>query len=135
MNSHSHVPKILVVEDDVLVCAFASEVLSGAGYRLTIAHNAAEALGRLDAEPDIALLFTDIVMPGGRDGLMLAEQACRRRPDLKVLYTSGYAPRLVNRRGVALLGPFMAKPYRPQQLIDAVDRLLTDAPALAAAAD
>ena len=138
MFSHGCVPhqaKILVVEDDVLVCAFASEVLSGAGYRLAIAYTAAEALGRLETEPDIVLLFTDIVMPGGRDGLMLAEQACQHRPDLKVLYTSGYAPRLINRSGMALLGPFMAKPYRPQQLIDAVARLLAAAPALVEAAD
>ena len=115
-------PKILVVEDDFLVCAFATEVLAGAGYRLVTAHTAAEALQKLDAEPDIALLFTDIVMPGGCDGLMLAEQAKERWPHLKILYTSGYAARLVGANTVPLLGPFMPKPYRPQQLTAEVER-------------
>jgi len=116
-------PKILVVEDDFLVCAFATEVLATAGYRLVTAHTAAEALQKLDAEPDIALLFTDIVMPGGCDGLMLAEQAKARWPHLKVLYTSGYAARLVGADAAPLLGPFMPKPYRPQQLTAEVERV------------
>src|SRR5260221_13589940 len=114
--------KILVVEDDYLVCAFATEVLAAAGYHPVTAHNAAEALTRIDAEPDIDLLFTDIVMPGGCDGLMLAEQAKRRLPHLKVLYTSGYAARLVGTGLAPLLGPFMPKPYRPQQLTAEVQR-------------
>jgi CheY-like chemotaxis protein len=128
-------PKILVVDDDYLVCAFATEVLSAAGYRLVTAHDAAEALARIDAESDIDLLFTDIVMPGGRDGLMLAELARRRRPRLKVLYTSGYAARLLEADQAALLGPFMAKPYRPQQLTQAVKLALGAVPVVAAAAD
>jgi CheY-like chemotaxis protein len=129
----SHRAKILVVDDDYLVCAFAAEVLSAAGYRLVTAHDAAEALARIDAEPDIDLLFTDIVMPGGHDGLALAELARQRRPDLRVLYTSGFAARLLEVDEAALLGPFMAKPYRPQQLTEAVAHALGTAPALAAA--
>jgi DNA-binding NtrC family response regulator len=114
-----HQEKILIVEDDHLVSAFAAEVLEAAGYRLVVAYNAAEALAKLDVDPEIRLLFTDIVMPGGCDGLTLAEQAKQRRPDLRVLYTSGYAARLT--AGVTrLLGPFMPKPYRPQQLTDAI---------------
>ena len=131
----SHRPKILVVDDDYLVCAFATEVLSAAGYRLVTAHDAAEALARIDAEPDIDLLFTDIVMPGGRDGLALAELARRRRPCLRVLYTSGFAARLLEADQAALLGPFMAKPYRPQQLTEAVAGVLSAASVLATAAD
>jgi CheY-like chemotaxis protein len=119
-------PKILVVEDDFLVCAFATEVLAGAGYSLVTAHNATEALARIDAEPDIDLLFTDIVMPGGCDGLMLAEQAKRRLPHLKVLYTSGYAARLTSPTTAPLLGPFMPKPYRPQQLTAEIERAFSE---------
>ena len=124
--------KILVVEDDYLVCAFATEVLESAGYSLVTAHNAAEALAHLEAEPDIDLLFTDIVMPGGCDGLMLAEQAKRRRPHLKVLYTSGYAARLVGTGIAPLLGPFMPKPYRPQQLTAEIERVFQTEPERAA---
>lgn len=116
-------PKILVVEDDFLVCAFATEVLAAAGYRLLTAHTASEALEKLEAEPDVDLLFTDIVMPGGCDGLMLAEQAKARWAHLKVLYTSGYAARLVGTDAAPLLGPFMPKPYRPQQLLAEVERV------------
>ena len=117
-------PKILIVEDDHLVCAFASEVLEAEGYRLVVAYNAAEALAKLEAEPDIGVLFTDIVMPGDCDGLTLAELAKRRFPHLRVLYTSGYAARLASIDTVPLLGPFMPKPYRPQQLTDAIARIL-----------
>lgn len=123
----AHKPKILVVEDDFLVCAFATEVLASAGYRLVTAHNAGEALAVIDSEPDIDLLFTDIVMPGGCDGLSLAEQARQRLPRLRILYTSGYAARLVGTTA-PLLGRFMPKPYRPNQLTREVARAFLEDP-------
>jgi DNA-binding NtrC family response regulator len=124
--------KILIVEDDHLVSAFATEVLEAEGYCLVVAYNAAEALAKLEAEPDIGLLFTDIVMPGGCDGLTLAELAKRRHPHLRVLYTSGYAARLAGINAVPLLGPFMPKPYRPRQLADTIAGILGAEPPLPA---
>lgn len=120
--------KILVVEDDYLVCAFAAEVLSVAGYEVVTAHNGTEALTQIEANSDIALLFTDIVMPGGFDGLMLAEQAQHRLPNLRVLYTSGYAARLIGVDRKTLLGPLMSKPYRPQQLTAEIERSFASPP-------
>src|SRR4051812_42706703 len=116
-------PKVLVVEDDYLVCLFAAEVLGDAGYTVRTAHCADEALAVIEAESDIDLLFTDIVMPGSRDGLMLAEQARALRPELRIVYTSGYAARLVGATGSNLLGPLLPKPYRAQQLVAEVSRV------------
>lgn len=64
--------------------------LAELGYAVLEAQGASDALALLDAHPDIVLLFTDVVMPGV-DGPKLAREALKRRPDLKVLFTSGYA--------------------------------------------
>ena len=82
---------ILVVEDDPDVRNYSSETLSQLGYRVLEAQNGATALGLLDANPDIKAIFTDVGLPGGMNGRKLAEEARKRRPDLKVLFTTGYA--------------------------------------------
>ena len=82
---------ILVVEDDPDVRAFSSESLRELSYSVIEAQDGAEALGLLDAHPDVKLLFTDIGLPGGINGRQLAERARLRRPGLKVLFTTGYA--------------------------------------------
>ena len=75
---------ILVVEDDPLMCKLACDALDELGYTVLQAGNAADALAILDQEPNIKLLFTDVVMPDV-NGKKLAEEALRRRPSLKVL--------------------------------------------------
>jgi PAS domain S-box-containing protein len=82
---------VLVVEDDDDVRTHSAEVLNELGYRVLEAQNAASALEILEREPDLALLFTDVGLPGGMNGRQLAEEACRRRPRLRVLFTTGYA--------------------------------------------
>ncbi len=87
--------------------------LRSLGYATTAAANAAEALSIFDdgAAPD--LLFTDVIMPGGIDGRQLADRARRRRPSLKVLFTSGYTQTAIVHHG--RLDPdvlLLAKPYR-----------------------
>jgi signal transduction histidine kinase/CheY-like chemotaxis protein len=82
--------RILLVEDDDFVRAHAERVLEALGYDVTAAPNGPAALELLRGDGAFDLLFTDIVMPGGMTGKILAEQAVTMRPSLKVLYASGY---------------------------------------------
>jgi DNA-binding NtrC family response regulator len=80
-----------VVEDDEGVRSHTIESLCDLGYRTLEAATARAALQLLREHPGIQLLFTDVVLPDGMNGQQLAEEARRRRPDLKVLMTTGYA--------------------------------------------
>ena len=80
--------QILVVDDDAAVRAFSVDALSELGYQVLSADGAASALPLLQAHPNIALLFTDVVMPGV-NGRQLADQALARHPHLKVLFATG----------------------------------------------
>ncbi|WP_406857332.1 PAS domain-containing protein [Alsobacter sp. KACC 23698] len=82
---------VLVLEDDADVRGFTMESLAELGYRVLQASDGEEALQLLRATPDIDLLFTDVVLPGGMDGAEVARIALSLRPSLKVLFTSGYA--------------------------------------------
>ena len=82
---------ILIVEDDPDVRTHTSEIVSDLGYRVLAAPDAHSALDLLNEHPEVRLLFTDVGLPGGVNGRQLAEQARRRRPDLPVLYATGYA--------------------------------------------
>jgi PAS domain S-box-containing protein len=90
---------VLVVEDDADVRRHSCDILTDLGYRVLQADTGAAALAMLDRHPDIALLFTDIGLPGGMNGRQLSEEALRRRPVLKVLCTSGYAQHAVVHEG------------------------------------
>jgi signal transduction histidine kinase len=82
---------VLVVEDEDEVRRTTVEALHELGYGVREARDGVEALAILSSDPGITLLFTDVVMPG-LDGRALAERALRQRPDLQILYTTGYAP-------------------------------------------
>ena len=82
---------ILVVEDDADVRIYSCETLRELGYRVLEAGNGHAALQMLDNSPNVRVLFTDVGLPGGINGRQLAEEARRRRPGLKVLFTTGYA--------------------------------------------
>lgn len=82
---------ILVVEDESVVRAFSCEVLRDLGYQVLEAGDAETALRLLAQDQRVDLLFTDVVLPGGRTGRELADEAVRLRPGIKVLYTTGYA--------------------------------------------
>jgi CheY-like chemotaxis protein len=108
---------ILVVEDDALVRRHVASLLGGLGYGVLEATAATPAMELLAANPDITLLFTDIVMPGGMNGVDLAKRAQSLRPDLKVLFTSGYAESAVEKDGRLEPGiDLLAKPYSRDQL-------------------
>lgn len=116
---------VLVVEDDALVRDHVLGLLHGLGYRTTGAQNAAEALEILERAPDIDLLFTDVVMPHGMGGGELAERAAELRPDLPVLFTTGYTAN-PNVLSGSLQGKWalLEKPYRRHQLAMAIRRVL-----------
>jgi CheY-like chemotaxis protein len=82
---------ILVVEDDPEVREFSVQMLRELGYGVIEAADAEAALRALAASPGVRLLFTDVGLPGGVDGRQLADRAQRLRPDLRILYTTGYA--------------------------------------------
>ncbi len=114
--------KVLVVDDDPEVLKVASAALREEGHVVLRAASAREALALLEAHIDIALLFTDIVMPGSMDGFDLAEQAKLRRPGLHVLYMSGY----LRDEGV-WNGSLLRKPWTKDDLKSALAEILPGA--------
>ncbi len=115
---------ILVVEDDSMMRRLTSEALHELGYTVFDSENAADALAILDRVTDVKLLFTDVVMPDV-NGKKLAEEAVRRRPDLKVLFTTGYTANAVVHGGVLDSGVnFISKPFTLDQLAAKVRAVL-----------
>jgi len=120
---------ILVVEDDELVRTYVIAQLKGLGYATLAAASAAEALAMVQGGAKFDLLFTDVIMPGGINGRQLADELIRRRPDVKVLYTSGYTENAIVHHGrldpgVALLN----KPYRRVDLARKIREVLAPTP-------
>ena len=116
---------ILVVEDDADVRATAVALLQDLGYRALEAENGPAALAMLDQIQDIDLLFTDIVMPGGMSGTELAAKVQDRIPNIKVLFTSGYAENAIVHRGILNEGTeWLGKPYQNEELARTVRQIL-----------
>ncbi|OCJ16439.1 hybrid sensor histidine kinase/response regulator [Rhizobium sp. AC44/96] len=115
--------KILVVEDDERVRRIVVARLTKAGYSVIEASTGAHALEFLSKDEPIDLLFTDIVMPGGMTGDELARRAVLLRPDLKVLFTSGYAEPSIARRPIPKAS-WLKKPYTAQDLAIRLRQLL-----------
>jgi len=109
---------ILVVDDEVELLAVAQELLEMQGYQVFTATNGKQALELLAGEDRIALLFSDVIMPGGMNGYELAEQATAQQPDLKVLLTSGYTKKAVVHNGQARFeSNLLSKPYTQSELV------------------
>lgn len=123
-----HIPpgfeRILVVEDDARVRRVAVARLIDAGYSVIEATNGTEALALCQENPDIALLFTDVVMPGGMAGDELAHKVRALRPEIKVLFTSGYAEPTIAGRELAEAGSWLKKPYTARELAVRLRELL-----------
>jgi len=115
---------ILVVEDDARVRRVAVARLKDAGYDVIEAVAGREALAAIEAHPEIRLLFTDIVMPGGMTGDELAREVRIIRPDVKILFTSGYAEPSVAGRELAEAGSWLKKPYTAKELAARLRELL-----------
>jgi len=116
---------VLVAEDEQLVRVLIRKVLEQAGYTVLLAAGGEEALQLAERHAGtIHLLLTDIVMPG-MNGRELSRRLTQRRPDVKVLYVSGYADDAVERHGVLDPGTaFMQKPFSPSALARRVREVL-----------
>jgi signal transduction histidine kinase len=119
---------ILLVEDDDDVRAFAADLLRELGYRVLAAATGPEGLRLLDQHPEVRLLFTDVALPGGMTGRQLAEEAERRHPGLKVLYTTGYARNAIVHQGRLDPGvELIVKPFSSAALAGKIRHLLDSA--------
>jgi len=103
---------ILIVEDDALVREYVVTQIRSLGYATLAASNATEALAIINGSERIDLLFTDVIIPGGMNGRQVATEAVRLRPELKILYTSGYTENAIVHHGRLDAGVLLlAKPY------------------------
>jgi len=117
---------ILCVEDDEIVRQFVAQRLQALGYKTIVAASATEALAVIRDGTPIDLLFTDIVMPGPMDGWQLADAIRQLRPEIKILYTTGYSSvspeRMISVAGIHLL----EKPYRLSRLAQMMRQAIAD---------
>ncbi|WP_218014871.1 histidine kinase famiy protein [Teichococcus rhizosphaerae] len=119
---------ILVVDDREEVAELARAILEDFGYTVLVAGNGREALEVLDRAGRVDLLFSDLIMPGGMNGVMLAREARRRQPKLKVLLTTGYAEASLERSDAGGSEfDVISKPYGRLELARKV-RLILDGP-------
>jgi PAS domain S-box-containing protein len=118
---------ILVVEDDEGVRVASVDALRELGYRVMDVHDGPSALRLLEREPDVALLFTDVVLPGGMTGATLAAAVRERQPNMKVLFTTGYARNAIIHQGRLDKGVhLLTKPFTFAQLAAKVRDVLDD---------
>jgi CheY-like chemotaxis protein len=119
---------VLVVEDEPSVLALGIEMLTDLGYRVRTASDCGSALEILRRGDPVDLLFTDVVMPGGRTGVQLANEARTLRPGIKVLLTSGYTGEILAKHQTDGPGlPLIEKPYRQAQLAAKLREVLESA--------
>jgi PAS domain S-box-containing protein len=117
--------KILLVEDDEHLRDSIRKILQGEGHRVVEAADGHVALRRLTQNPDTDLLFSDVIMPGHFSGRDLAAAAVKVKPDLKILFTSGYAAgRLTKTELREFKAGFLSKPYSKSDLVDAICALV-----------
>lgn len=118
-------PVVLVVEDDAAVREATVWVLNVFGYTTRQAENGPAALEILAASPEITVMFSDVVMPKGMSGIDLTQEALRRRPDLKVLLTTGHSQAEIDLSRLARDGiRLITKPYSNDDLEAALKAML-----------
>ncbi len=120
-----HAGIVLVVEDDKEVREIAVEMLETAGFSVFSANNAAFGLEQLEAHPEIQFVFSDVIMPGGMDGIEMAEKMLLIRPEIPILLATGYADkaskeRIVENTHVRII----AKPYDTDALPNLIAEML-----------
>ena len=120
---------VLLVDDDEIVRATVASMLESLGYEVLTAPSGVEALSILENGTAIALLFTDVVMPGPISGRKLAERAVEINPAIKILFTSGYTENSIVHNSRLDTGvEFLSKPFDRERLAIKVRRVL-DGPA------
>lgn len=117
---------VLLVDDDRDVSAVAAQMLDALGYSVLAAREAEEALKLSETADSIRVLVTDLVLPGGMDGLQLARSLRRRHPRLPIVLISGYSPALAEHQGLSG-AEFLPKPFRQKALGDTIRRAVQSA--------
>ncbi|OLS63692.1 hybrid sensor histidine kinase/response regulator [Pseudomonas putida] len=121
-NGHE---RVLIVEDRPDVAELAKMVLEDYGYQADLVLNAREALKRFEGGERYDLLFTDLIMPGGMNGVMLAREVRRSHPAIKVLLTTGYAENSIERTDIGGSEfEVISKPYLPHDLARKIRQVL-----------
>ena len=119
--------RILVVEDNADILEVTSAMLTTFGYRVLCARNGAEAIQVLESGQEFELLFSDVVMPNGMNGVELAREARRLRKGIKILLTSGYAGDVLERHQAVDEFPIIDKPYHLADLARRLRSILHEA--------
>ena len=115
------------MEDNDLLLASVATMLRDQGYRVLTATDAATALQLLESEPNIKLLFIDVVLPRGVNGRQLADEAQRRSPTLVVLFTTGYTRNAIIHQGRLDRGvEFIVKPFTYGALLMKIQQVLAE---------
>ncbi|HEY8579318.1 MAG TPA: PAS domain S-box protein, partial [Beijerinckiaceae bacterium] len=110
---------VLIVEDEFDVREMAQQVFESLGYEVLLACDGAEALDILEHEPQVDVLFSDVVMPGGMSGAQLAHRVHEQRPEIRIVLASGY-PMSTLADGLPPGAAFISKPYRWSELLEAL---------------
>ena len=117
--------RILVVEDDERVRDIPASILRAHGYEVVEVNDGAQAMAALRGNPPFDLLFTDVVLPGGMNGVEIAKQARLLQPNIKTLYTTGYTENAVIHHGELDPGVMLvSKPYRRREFLEKVRAML-----------
>ena len=115
-------PIVLIVEDETLIRLDAVEMVVAAGYDVLEAANADQAIEILEARADIAIIFTDVQMPGSIDGLKLAHAVRHRWPPIRIVTCSGHIK--VIQEHLPEGARFISKPYNKSEIAETFRQLL-----------
>ena len=114
-------PVVLVVEDEPILRMMAVDVVEEAGFEVVEAAGAEDAIAILETRFDIRIVFTDIDMPGGMDGMKLAAAIRDRWPPIDIIITSGkFTPRTED---MPARGVFFSKPYKREEVAETIRRM------------
>jgi CheY-like chemotaxis protein len=116
---------VLIVEDDPSVREVASDIFDSLGYDVVTATEAREAIAVLEGRASIDVLFSDVIMPNGMNGVELSRRAREMRPNLKILLASGYPMSALPSEGLGAGVSFISKPYRWTELAEKLRALRT----------
>lgn len=124
MSNSAAQPVILVVDDNAVLRMHAAELLKEAGYDVLEAGDTEVAVSLLETRRDIRLLFTDVQLPAGRDGLSLAQQVKEQWPNVLLLITSG-GPKVMD-ESIPHEARFLTKPYSNREVLGHVEAMIKD---------
>ncbi len=118
--------RVLIVEDDDMLRDLVVRQVGSLGYQVSEAPDGPTGLDMIHEHSNIDLLFTDITMPGGMSGYDLAEKAASLRPDLRILFTSGFSKENIGHRSRLGEKTLLRKPYRRKELAHQLRKIFED---------